>query len=140
MRPELTIQPKEKSIRYENPTSAVAEEGVVRLLVLDPALFDGLNIDGENFSSPYLKKVFQTIRRRQLAGQSTSIASLAGELEPDEVSHLTGILRKPETLSNGETALRDYIETINTEKLKHSGDEDLRAVSEEYRKKKGYGG
>ena len=37
-RPERQTQPVEKEFRYENPGSATAEEGVIRLLYLEPEL------------------------------------------------------------------------------------------------------
>ena len=39
LNPAAQLQPKERSLRYENVRSARAEEGVLRLLVLDPDLF-----------------------------------------------------------------------------------------------------
>ena len=40
---------------------------------------------------------------------SLSPAAMRGELKPEELSLLTGILQKPESAANGARALGDYI-------------------------------
>lgn len=141
MQPKLAAQPVEKSIRYENVLSAAAEEGVIRLLLLDPALIKSAgDLLPEEFTSPFLRKAFCLIQERWQDGRTISIPALTPELEPAEISRLTVILSRPEALENGEQAIADYIEKIRTERLKQSAGEDIMAVREKYREKKGYGG
>ena len=40
--------------------------------------------------------------------QPLSISSLSGELTGEEMSHLTGVVQKPESPAGGERALADY--------------------------------
>ena len=114
--PTVQLQPKERALRYDNIRSARAEEGVLRLVVLDPELFGSAAVlEPEHFSAPLLGKVFGLLRARWISGLSVSLAALAGELEPAEMSHLSGVLTQPESLQNGARAMRDYIEIIETE-------------------------
>ena len=141
LRPGRNIQPADRNIRYENTRSAIAEEGVVRLLLLDPVLFRETDeLTAEDFTSPFLKKTFEMICRRYAESRELPIASIMAELDPPEASQLTVIMQKPEELSSGKTAIRDYIEKIKTEKMKKTARENLLSVSEIYREKKGYGG
>lgn len=142
--PAAQLQPKERELRYTNIRSARAEEGVLRLLLLEPALFPETERLGEGqFSSPVLGKIFSLLRQRHREGRSTQLAALAGVLTGAEMSHLASVLDQPEDLSNGRKAMEDYIETIETEALKRAGPggtDPLLAAREKYREKKSYGG
>ncbi|SMC41801.1 DNA primase [Papillibacter cinnamivorans] len=144
MAPAAKFQPKERGIRYENVRSAAAEEGVVRLISLEPSLYrEETGLSAEHFSSPLLGKAFEELRRRYLEGKSTLISGLAGSFTPEETAHLTAIMQKPEALSNGGRAMEDYIDIILTEYTKRQAGENsdpLLAAREKYREKKGYGG
>jgi len=142
--PTLQLQPKERGLRYENLRSARAEEGVLRLMVMDPALFrqtGGLEV--EEFSAPLLGRVFAILKERHENGRSTQLAALAGDLTAEEMNHMVRVIDQPEDRSNSRSALKDYIEIIRTEGLKRRvGDETdpLLAAREKYREKKAYGG
>ena len=142
--PTVQLQPKERALRYDNIRSARAEEGVLRLVVLDPELFGSAAVlETEHFSAPLLGKVFGLLRARWTSGLSVSLAALAGELEPAEMSHLSGVLTQPESLQNGARAMRDYIEIIETEaeKRRLAGEsEELLAMQKKLLEKKAYGG
>ena len=59
LNPATAAQPRERSIRYTDLRSALAEEGVLRLLTLDDSLFgDDPPIREEDFSSPLLGRLF----------------------------------------------------------------------------------
>lgn len=142
--PTVQLQPKERALRYDNIRSARAEEGVLRLVVLDPELFGSAAVlEPEHFSAPLLGKVFGLLRARWTSGLSVSLAALAGDLEPAEMSHLSGVLTQPESLQNGARAMRDYIEIIETEaeKRRLAGEsEELLAMQKKLLEKKAYGG
>lgn len=141
LHPAAAVQPREKSIRYDNVSSAMAEEGVVRLLMLDPTLLDeAQGLKEEEFTSPFLGKTFHLIRERTLGGLPVSPALLASSLEPDEVSRLTEILQKPATVARGAAAMHDYIDKIRTERLKTNPGGNLLEVQKRMLEKKGYGG
>ena len=142
--PAVQLQPKERALRYDNIRSARAEEGVLRLVILDPELFgSAAALEPEHFSAPLLGKVFGLLRERWINGLTVSLAALAGELEPAEMSHLSGVLTQPESLQNGARAMRDYIEIIETEaeKRRLAGEsEELLAMQKKLLEKKAYGG
>ena len=141
--PAVQLQPKSRQLRYENIRSARAEEGVIRLLLLDPALLpETEGLDPSQFSSPLLAKLYVLLRQRHSQGLSLQLGALSGSLEPEEMSHITGILEQPETRSNRSQALRDYLEIIQTEAAKRvgAGLDPLLAARDKFREKKSYGG
>ncbi len=141
--PAVQLQPKSRQLRYENIRSARAEEGVIRLLLLDPALLpETEGLDPSQFSSPLLAKLYVLLQQRHSQGLSLQLGALSGSLEPEEMSHITGILEQPETRSNRSQALRDYLEIIQTEAAKRvgAGLDPLLAARDKFREKKSYGG
>lgn len=142
--PAAQLQPRERSLRYQNIRSARAEEGVLRLALLDPELLrDAEVLTEEAFSAPLLGKAFRLLRDRWRGGLAVSLPALTAELESGEMSHLAGVLDQPESLQNGRQAMRDYIEIIENEagKRRLEGDKDaLLAVQKKLLEKKGYGG
>ena len=142
--PAAQLQPREYGIRYPNMRSGRAEEGVLRLMLLEPALFrESGALTPEQFSVPVLGRVYALLRQRFLEGRSTQLAALAGELTGEEMSFLAGVLEKPESLAHSQQALRDYIAIIQTEALKRAGESEvdpLLAAAEKFREKKAYGG
>ena len=135
-----SVQPKSRELRYENERSALAEEGVVRLMYLDPELFDGAEISPEEFSSPMLANLFRILKEKAAAGDILTPAALSAAFTPEEESHITGILQKPEVLANGKKALADYINIIRSENQARGDEVDLRAFALRRRNNKGYGG
>ena len=137
--PEKLLQPKERTIKYENIRSAAAEEGVIRLLLLDDTLFAYTGkLEADEFSSPFLAGLYSALKKQHALGKEVSIPLLTAELSPEEASHLAEIMQKPEKASENERALMDYIEVIKAESSKSS--DDLVKLSERLREKKGYGG
>ena len=144
LNPAVQLQPKERELRYDNIRSARAEEGVVRLLLLEPDLFPQVEgLGPEQFSAPVLAKIYALLCQRHREGRSTQLAALAGALSPEEMSHLVSVMDQPEALAHSAQALRDYIEIIETEALKRGGagaSDPLLAAREKFRERKAYGG
>lgn len=134
-RPEMAAQPREKSLRYKNVRSATAEEGIIRLILLDPALISKCDLQTDEFSSEFLAKLYSVISGRFQNGRSIEISALAGELNDEEMSRLVHISQKPESLAGAQNTLADYIRVIRTEKLKDSA--DLLALMNRYKETKG---
>ena len=134
-RPERVAQPAAKELRYQNPVSAAAEEGVIRLLYLDPALIRRGDLPAaEAFSSPALAHIYTVLCRRLKAGQAVSADLLGAELEQGEVALLVDLLQKPETLSNSARALDDYINRIRQRRRAAAEGDDLLEILQERRK------
>ncbi len=126
-RPERQQQPAEKEFRYENPAAAMAEEGVIRLLYLEPALGKEKDLPkAEEFSSPVLGRIYTLLLAKIQQGGSISTASLSEKLSQNEMSLLVSILQKPEALAQGAQTLRDYINKMREQA--GSGSFDLRQV------------
>ena len=141
--PSVQLQPKARELRYENIRSARAEEGVIRLLLLDPGLLDQTGGMGpEQFSSPLLAKLYVLLQQRHSQGLSLQLGALSGVLTPEEMSHITGIVEQPESPTNRRQALRDYIAIIQTEAAIRGGSDidPLLAARDKFREKKSYGG
>ena len=142
LNPVAALQPKERSLRYENIRSARAEEGVLRLLYRDPSLFpQEMPLRPEQFSSPLLGRVYARMWQEKDGAMSPAV--LFGELEPEEASLLSAILQQPESLRNAHQALADYIHVIQTEADKRAGGDiidPLLAATEKYKDKKDTGG
>ena len=140
-RPERQLQPEEKALRYEDPSSAAAEEGVIRLLYLDPALARNAELPApEEFSSPALGHIYSVLRDKIDRGETPSAATLGGALDGQEMSLLVRLLQKPELLSKGDRALADYIKRIRERKEQGRQVSDLRALADKLRETKGYEG
>ena len=120
--PAIQLQPKSRGLRYENIRSARAEEGVLRLLLLDPSLHRELTqLRPEEFSSPLLGKAYALLLRRAEDGLSTQLSLLAGELTGEDMDHLTQVASSPESMANSRQSLADYIAVIRAEAIKRSG-------------------
>ena len=140
-RPERQFQPEDKALRYDDPSSAAAEEGIIRLLYLDPALSRSTRLpDPEEFSSPALGHIYSVLRDKIDRGETPSTATLGGELAGQEMSLLVSLLQKPELLSKGERTLADYIKRIRERKEQGKQVSDLRALADKLRETKGYEG
>jgi len=145
LNPAAQLQPKERTLRYDNIRSARAEEGVIRLLLLDDSLFPSqMPVREEEFSSPLLGRAFSALWALRETGSPPRLAALSEQLAPDEMSHITAVCQQPESLSNGQQALNDYITIIRSEYDKRTAvpeRDPLLAATEKYkRKKKGTGG
>ena len=134
-RPERTAQPKVRSLKYENIKSALAEEGVIRLLLLDPSLINACTLTQEEFTSNFLGRLFADIRSRYAENRSLLPPALAAALNEEEASLLTEILEKPEAVNEGKRALNDYTGVIRTERLINSS--DLAEIARKMKEKKG---
>jgi len=144
MNPVANLQPAERSIRYTDIRSAMAEEGVIRLLLRDESLFSTCAaLRSEEFSSPLLGKIYDILLGFHAMGRTPNTSALSAALEPEEMSHLSSILQKPESAANAHEAMADYIVLIQTSWQKRSGSADmdpLLAARDKYKGKKGYGG
>ena len=140
-RPERMAQPADRELRYRNPVSAAAEEGVIRLLYLEPSLVqEGGLPEAAMFSSEALGRIYTILRQKIEEGGTLSISSLSGVLSREEMNLLVNILQKPEVLSSGRRALQDYIVRIREQhELDTGGSElDLNALRDRLRERKGY--
>lgn len=91
MTPALESQPKERQLHYDDVRSAKAEEGIVQLVVLDPALFEQIHgLEPEDFSVPWLGRVYKEACRQWKETGAVNMTVLAQTLTAAEMSLLTG--------------------------------------------------
>ena len=139
--PEKQLQPVQKEFKYDNPSSAVAEEGIIRLLFFDQGICRGKPLpEPDRFSSPVLAKIYSVLKTKIENGEIISTAAMGAVLSPEESALLAGIMQKPEVLRNGEKALSDYIERINEQHELSAASEDLLALQKRLKETKGYEG
>lgn len=130
-----------KALRYADPASAAAEEGVIRLLYLEPGLSREPALPTpEEFSSPELGRIYAAILEKLRRGEAVNTATLGEALSGEEMSLLVSLLQKPELLSRSGQSLRDYIGKIKERRDEAGQAADLRALANKYREKKGYEG
>ena len=137
-------QPQDRAIRYTDMRSAMAEEGILRLLLLDVSLADRCrDLAAEDFSSPFLGKVYRLLLEGRAQGGGMSLTALSGACTAEEMSHLTTLLQKPESLANADKSLPDYIRVIKESAGRRRGEtpaDPLLAAQDRFKEKKGYGG
>ena len=136
--PAKAMQPKERSIRYDNMKSAMAEEGILSQILREPGLLDACrNLQGSDFSVPLLGKVYDQLRSRHEQGLEVSISVLA-ELTGEETSHIAGISQRQQGVVN-EDAFRDCVATVLAQRQSKdvSSDDDLMALRNKLKERKG---
>ena len=75
--PARALQPKIRTVRYDNMRSAMAEEGVLAMALRDPALLDKHGgLSPEEFSVPLLGKVYGQLLSRHQKGLEVSFGAL----------------------------------------------------------------
>ena len=111
--PAQAMQPKSRTIRYDNVKSAMAEEGVIAQAMRDPALLDlSADLQPKDFSVPLLGRVYEQMVQRHKQGLEVGLGVLS-DLEPEEMSHIAGITQRQQGPVN-ETAFRDCVRIIRT--------------------------
>ena len=144
LNPVQTLQPRERTLRYENMRSARAEEGILRILLLDESLFPPEPpLTEAQFSSPLLGRAFTLLWQAKESGRPVTLGALFESLSSEEASHITSICQQPESPQNARQALADYIRVVKTEADKRAGGgniDPLLAATEKYKDKKGTGG
>ena len=137
------LQPRARTLRYENIRSARAEEGLLRLLMLDPSLVKQMEgITGEEFTSSLLGRAFDRLRGLAEEGLSTQLAVLAEGFSGEEMDHLAQVAAQPESVAHSSRAIEDYISLIRGERLLRGGGADeadlLLAAQRRFQQKKAY--
>ncbi len=136
------IMPSERGARYKNPRSAVAEEGLLSIAATnkDVAMRALRELSPDMFSSELLGRLFSLITERAARGLDTDMGTISQAFSPEESSHIAAVFARH--LGERAASSGDYTETIKREHIKDtalSGEIDLSAAAEFYRKKKGLG-
>ena len=135
--PARSLQPKERSIRYDNMKSAMAEEVIIAQTLLEPALLDrAKNLKAEHFSVPLFGNVFSQLEKRHKAHLEVSVGVLE-DLTGEETSHIVEICQRREGPVN-EQAFLDCVQTVlSQQKREVSSDDDLLSLQNTLKQSKG---
>ena len=136
--PARKLQPKVRSIRYDNMKSAMAEEAVLAMVLRAPALMEqAKTLEPGEFSCALLGNAFAQLKARYQQGLEVHLAGLT-ELTGEEMSHLAGVCQRQEGPVS-EEALADCVRTIRAEhqRTRVSSDDDLLAFRDKLKDKKG---
>jgi DNA primase len=136
--PAKNLQPKSRTIRYDNMHSAMAEETVIAMALKVPALLDqAKHLKPSQFSSALLGRVYEQLQSRHLQGLDVSLGVLV-DLTPEEMSHVAAIVQRQQGPVN-ENALNDCIKTIFDEhqSANVSTEDDLLAYQKKLKESKG---
>ena len=136
--PARALQPKIRTVRYDNMRSAMAEEGVLAMTLRDPALLDKHGgLTPEEFSVPLLGKVYGQLLSRHQSGLEVSFGALE-DLSGEEMSHLASIAQRQEGPVS-EAAFKDCVAAIRgvSQAKNISTDDDLMAFRNKLKERKG---
>lgn len=138
MRPVENFQPAQRSIRYENMKSAMAEENILRMVCIDESLFSLLeSLSGENFSSELLGRAFEALRDQYRSGNAVSFGPLAGEFTKEEMQHLMSVINREGFSTVSEDGLMDCVRIIEDARARGQEAGDLLAARARLLQKKG---
>ncbi len=138
--PQRRLQPKEWSLRYTDPQSAVAEEQLIAAILGDVELaeYAQVRLDPQQFSSPFLAKVYQTALERVDQGLAPDPAACMNGLEEAERKQLAAILARQVGGRLGKTEISALIGTIQYQEQKRKAPaDDAELLREAVRRKQG---
>lgn len=117
--PAQAIQPKDRTMHFENVRSARAEEGILSLLFSDTSLMEQMRqvLTPDDFSSPELGKIYGLCSALYTSGRTIAVPALEGRLEPQEMDLLVSALRVDIPIDRRQQAMEDYMEIIQEQKL-----------------------
>lgn len=136
--PVQALQPKTRSVRYDNIKSAMAEEGILAMAFQDISLLGQVGgLKAEDFSVPLLGKVFAQMQIRYQQGLEVTLGVLE-DLTQEEMSHIAGVTQRQQGPAN-EVAFRDCVNTVLSagQAAKVVSDDDLRAFQNKLKESKG---
>jgi len=135
--PARNLQPKERSIRYNNLRSARAEEMVLGQILREPALIAQIpDLKAEMFSSSYLGRAFTQLTERYRQGLQVNLGILT-DFTPEEMSQIAGIVQQQGPVN--ERSLQDSAAVIREEyqKSQTKTEDDIMRLREKLQKSKG---
>ena len=136
--PARNLQPRSRSIRYDNMRSAMAEESILAMILREPALLaQTRDLSAEAFSSELLGRAYGQLQQYHKEGLEISLGVLR-DFTSEEMAHFAGILQRQQgTVS--EQALQDCVRIVRQEHQsgKVESEADLLALQEKMKERKG---
>jgi len=137
VQPVKNLQPKERSLRYDDVKSAKAEEGLLAMILTEPSLLSlTKDLRPEEFSTELCRKAYVQFNQRYWEGLDVSLACLS-DFSSEEMSHLVAVYSSFKDKIS-EKMLTDYVRVIQSRyqaKQAHKLNENdaLRAIHEKYK-------
>ena len=136
--PVQSLQPKVRTVRYDNMKSAMAEEKILANALQDPSLMDqAKGLKGDRFSVELLGRVYDQLYALYKNGLEVTLAAVA-DLTPEEMSHIAGVCQRQDGPVS-EAAFTDCVNTVLgiSQAAMVSTDADLLAFRNKLRESKG---
>ena len=136
--PVKALQPKSRSIRYDNVRSAIAEETILAQILKEPSLLEeAKSLEHTSFSVALLGRVYEQLRERYRQGMEVNLSVLA-DISPEEMSHLTGVIQRHTGPVNADS-FRDCVRMVQDAHSSKSvsTDADLLAFRDKLKERKG---
>ena len=142
LEPAAAQQPRARGIHYDNVRSAMAEEGILRMVLREESLLGELSdLPPEMFSSPLLGRAYAAMLEQHSRGGLCGLPALEGQFTEEEIQHLAAVAQKGDGPVR-EEALEDYKRIVREEYEKREArqDRDLMALRDRLKEKKGLDG
>lgn len=98
---------------YDYSRASRAEEGLVRVSLLDPTLLgELLDFTAEVFSVPLLGRVFEQLKARYQKGEVVALNNLASQLSAEEMAQMVQVVHEQETVENLHQAMLNYLNVM----------------------------
>ena len=136
--PVKALQPKSRSIRYDNVRSAIAEETILAQILKEPSLLEeAKSLEHTSFSVALLGRVYGQLKERYRQGMEVNLSVLA-DISPEEMSHLTGVIQRHTGTVNADS-FRDCVRMVQDAHSSKSvsTDADLLAFRDKLKERKG---
>ncbi len=138
--PAKALQPKSRTIRYDNMKSAMAEEGILAHILKDPTMLDHAGtLQAEDFSVELLGRAYSQLLDRYQQGMEVSLAVLS-DMSAEEMNHLSAVSQRQQgPVSEG--SFRDCVRTVQTQRQSKTvaSNDDLLAFRNKLKERKGTG-
>lgn len=107
-------QPQERSLRYEDTKSAMAEQDILSLLFFDDSVFGKTPpVAEQEFSSPVLGRMFAALWSQRQQSGKINVNALGEQFTPEEISHLISLTQNAKLQRNREKMLQDCVRIIH---------------------------
>ena len=100
--------------KAEHLRASAAEEALIAYIMKNPGSTEKLSalLPPEKFVTEFNRRVYARIMGRMKEEKSVSLTDLAGELSPDEISYLAGVLAKQDNVSAEWRDAEEYVNVI----------------------------
>lgn len=114
---------------YDATRASRGEEGLLRVIFLDPSLLCDLqSFTPQVFSVPLLGRVFAILKQRHQEGVSVELPYLTEYLERGEMNHMVEIFQQPQDKDSLREAMMDYLAVMKEEYEKRFSQGDQRLM------------